>query len=437
MNIRYLKYFGCLVIGALRISILDAESAHSQPAVSTQPVRSTTLAVLDFAVSGEVDPNGAKAAAARVRQELHASGPFVLVDREMMRERMTERDWTTVEHLDHVEELAARGRSLAVEKIIGGRLGSFGGLWTVDMRLVDVNTGREDRSFFQQVEGRMEDLLPVVAEGARFLTGQWATTQSTPVTRPAPPESATLNLDLGHGVVLECLRITAGSFSMGAPSEHRDSLPVHKVRITHPFYLGKYEVTQSQWQAVMGSNPSRFKGDTLPVENVSWNECQDFCRRVSHRTGYNVCLPSEAQWEYACRATSRASFCFGSTPRQLSEYGWCGAGEKSTHTVGTKKPNSWGLYDMHGNVWEWCQDWFGPYETGEQVDPVGPSAGVARVHRGGSWNYGPASSTCSNRGSGGAGFRAPGTLGFRAAVSTGTVALQKTERRVSLYVAGQ
>ena len=180
------------------------------------------------------------------------------------------------------------------------------------------------------------------------------------------------------------------------------------MRITKPFYLGKYLVTQEQWEAVMGNNPSNFKGPKNPVEKVSWDDCQEFleqaqCEDSAARAG-KFRLPTEAQWEYACRAGARRSIASATTSR-----GWANtrgtttnSGSK-THPVGEKKPNAWGLYDMHGNVWEWCQDWYdgGYYAKSPTDDPAGPATGSDRVDRGGGWNA------------------APGAAGRRTATATG------------------
>jgi len=204
-------------------------------------------------------------------------------------------------------------------------------------------------------------------------------------TTKGPPKE--LAVDLGGGVNLEMVLIPAGSFMRG----NEDAKPVHNVSITKPFYLGKYEVTQEQWEAVMGSNPSNSKGAKNPVEQVSWDDCQAFLVKLNAKAGGQggkFVLPTEAQWEYACRAGSTGKFCFGDDEKQLGEYAWYGKnlGDK-TPAVGGKKPNAFGLHDMHGNVWEWCQDWSGAYGAEAVEDPSGPTGGSLRVDRGGSWIF--------------------------------------------------
>ena len=177
---------------------------------------------------------------------------------------------------------------------------------------------------------------------------------------------------------------------MGSNSDKDSAKPPHQVRISKPFYLGQYEMTQGQWQAVMGNNPSSFKGDAmLPVENVSWEDVQEFLRRLNAREGGpKYRLPTEAEWEYAARAGMSTAYSFGDSERQLGEYAWYwdNAGAK-THPVGQKKPNDWGLYDMQGNVVEWVQDWYGSYTSAAVTDPQGPSSGSSRVIRGGGWGF--------------------------------------------------
>lgn len=199
-----------------------------------------------------------------------------------------------------------------------------------------------------------------------------------------------LTVDLGSGVKLEMVLIPAGSFNMGGANEK----PVHKVTITKPFYLGTYEVTQDQWEAVMGDNPSQFKGAKYPVEQVSWDDCQKFLFKLNENSGGQggkFVLPTEAQWEYACRAGSTTQYCFGDDEARLGDYAWYDKNSdrvgNKTRPVGEKAPNAWGLYDMHGNVWEWCADWYGDnyYSKSPADDPSGSTTGTGRVTRGGGW----------------------------------------------------
>jgi formylglycine-generating enzyme required for sulfatase activity len=230
-----------------------------------------------------------------------------------------------------------------------------------------------------------------------------------------------ITLDLGNGVTMELVEIPGGTFMMGASVNEKDSddseRPEHKVTI-QPFYIGKYQVNQAQWQAIMSNNPSYFKdppGTPLtkgrgnhPVERVSWEDCQEFCKKLSAKINQEVCLPSEAQWEYACRAGTTTPFYFGETiTTDLANYNgnYTYANESKgiyrgeTTPVGSFPPNAFGLYDMHGNVWEWCQDnWYGSYNSA-------PNDGSARVSenskyyvvRGGSWNYNPKNCRSASR----------------------------------------
>ena len=183
--------------------------------------------------------------------------------------------------------------------------------------------------------------------------------------------------------------VEGGTFTMGATSEQKkpddDEKPTHRVSLSS-FYIGKYEVTQALWKAVMGSNPSHFEGDNLPVENVSWNDCQTFLRKLNAMTGKNFRLPTEAEWEFSARGGNWSRGYQYSGSNVLSDVAWYydNSGSK-THNVGTKAPNELGIYDMSGNVWEWCQDWKGSYIGSAQTNPKGPSSGSYRVDRGGSW----------------------------------------------------
>ncbi|MCY2991427.1 MAG: formylglycine-generating enzyme family protein, partial [Planctomycetota bacterium] len=186
-----------------------------------------------------------------------------------------------------------------------------------------------------------------------------------------------------------------GEFLMGSPDSDGDAgsdeKPQHWVWISKPFYLGVYEVTQAQYQKVVGSNPSDFKGEFLPVENVSWDDAVTFCKRLSEvaeerAAGRTYRLPTEAEWEYACRAASTSKYSFGDSETELGTYAWYDKNSgNTTHPVGAKQANAWGLYDMHGNVYEWCQDGYGPYAAGPTSDPSGHGSATDRVLRGGSW----------------------------------------------------
>ncbi len=200
---------------------------------------------------------------------------------------------------------------------------------------------------------------------------------------------------------MKLILIPAGKFLMGSPESEKgrqNNEPQHEVTLSKPFYMGVTEVTQAQYEAVTGTNPSHFKGATNPVETVSWDDAAEFCKKLSERTGRTFRLPTEAEWEYACRAGTKTAFSFGDADKALGDYAWYGANsDGKTHPVGQKKPNPWGLYDMYGNVWEWCSDWIDEYPQGAVTDPKGPatprpvpkSYGTPRILRGGSWDSEP------------------------------------------------
>ena len=189
---------------------------------------------------------------------------------------------------------------------------------------------------------------------------------------------------------IETVPIPGGSFLMGS-EDFDDTRPIHRVTLS-PFEMGKYPITQAQYRAVMGDNPSNFKGDTLPVEQVSWDDAVSFCKKLSKQTGRIYRLPTEAEWEYACLAGSTGKYCFGDDKALLEKYAcyYKNSGSK-THPVGEKLPNAWGLHEMHGNVWEWCSDWYDKNyyaefsKQGDAINPQGPAKGEYRVLRGGSW----------------------------------------------------
>jgi len=286
---------------------------------------------------------------------------------------------------------------------------------------VRISQDRETELFFNFVEGKVVDRGK---ERERAERAQWGGYQRmlpgvvpvrsttypsisglAPGSREAQARQRRAVSDLGlplevkskkSGIVFRL--IPAGEFMMGSPPSERDRDPSegprHRVRITKPFYLGKYEVTQEEWQRVMGNNPPDCKsaGGRAAVAEVSWNDCREFCRKLCELEGVpegTYRLPTEAEWEYACRAGTETAYYFGDSSSELGRYAWYAWYDvDSPLRVGQKKPNAFGLYDMHGNVWEWCQDWYdwGYYKNSPEADPQGPVSGGLRIFRGGCWD---------------------------------------------------
>jgi formylglycine-generating enzyme required for sulfatase activity len=218
--------------------------------------------------------------------------------------------------------------------------------------------------------------------------------------------------------------VPPGSFLMGSPPdepERYDDEMQHRVTLTKGFWLAVTPVTQAQWQAVMGSNPSHFQGDNLPVEQVSWDDCQEFCRQLGEKLGQRFRLPTEAEWEYACRAGTATPFHFGATISvEQANYdgnhvyagGRKGKYRQQTTPVDSFPANAWGLRDVHGNVWQWCQDWYGAHPSEVINDLQEHNSGDARVMRGGSWYFHPGNCRSARRGRFAPGYRGDKS-GFR------------------------
>ena len=222
------------------------------------------------------------------------------------------------------------------------------------------------------------------------LAGMLSTNTSSSVASGTSSSGNIITIPVKNGISIDMVRVEAGTFTMGATPEMKnpwdDEKPTHQVTLTNDYYIGKYEVTQALWQAVMGSNPSNFKGDNLPVENVSWNDCQEFLSKLNSITGKTFRLPTETEWEYAARCGMKSKGCQYSGSKNISDVAWYtdNSGSK-THSVGSKQANELGIYDMSGNVWEWCQDRYGRYDSSSQVNPTGAISGSDRVIRGGCW----------------------------------------------------
>ena len=214
-----------------------------------------------------------------------------------------------------------------------------------------------------------------------------------PVVQTPVTKSDNITIPVKDGISIDMVRVEAGTFTMGATAEmenpSEDEKPPHQVTLTNDYYIGKYEVTQALWQAVIGNNPSHFKNNNLPVENVSWNDCQEFLSKLNIITGKTFRLPTEAEWEYAARGGKKGRGYQYSGSNKLSDVAWYYKNsKKNTHPVGLKQANELGIYDMSGNVWEWCQDWYDKYSSSSQINPIGTTSGFCRVFRGGCWNTG-------------------------------------------------
>ena len=293
------------------------------------------------------------------------------------------------------ESTKTEGRARRERKVVAreaesseGEKGGWG--WLVAFMLIGVAViGVSLSGVFLAEQGRMSNVADTIGGGSDYESK----------TIDVTTHEDTMTLDFGSGVTMELPRVPAGEFMMGSNGGEADDdeKPVHRVRITEPFYMSATEVTQEQYGAVMGEKPwsgQDYAGRSkdAAATYVSWNDAQEFCEKVSEKTGHEVRLPTEAQWEYACRADSETAYCFGDSEDRLGEYAWyhdnaSGAGEKYPHSVAQKKPNAWGLYDMHGNVWEWCRDWYDEdyYENSAPENPEGPSQGDRLVLRGGCW----------------------------------------------------
>ena len=225
-------------------------------------------------------------------------------------------------------------------------------------------------------------------------TQQSTVSQSTVTQEPLAQTPVTnvdyISIPVKNGISIDMVRVEAGMFTMGATPEMKAPYdmekPTHQVTLTNDYYISKYEVTQALWQAVMDSNPSEFKGESLPVENVSWDDCQEFISKLNRITGKTFRLPTEAEWEFAARGGKKSRGYQYSGSNNISDVAWYeDNSDNKTHAVGSKQSNELGIYDMSGNVWEWCQDWYERYNSSSQVNPIGAS-GSYRVYRGGGWS---------------------------------------------------
>ena len=239
-------------------------------------------------------------------------------------------------------------------------------------------------------EGQTASLMETMEKGVQSVASSSSSLASS---------SSSGNTFTVNGVSFEMIPVEGGTFQMGSTysGAFKDEKPVHRVTLSS-YATGKTEVTQALWKAVMGSNPSSFKGDNLPVENVNWHDCQEFISKLNQLTGMQFRLPTEAEWEYAARGGNKSRGYKYSGSNDIDAVAWYrdNSGDK-THPVATKHPNELGIYDMSGNVYELCQDWYGRYSRSAQTNPTGVLSGTDRVMRGGSWPTNARSCQSSNR----------------------------------------
>ena len=310
----------------------------------------------------------------------------------------------------YVDDVKAGVTPYLMKKITLGRhtveIRKYGYETQADMVMIKVDEVNKQLENVKLVEDKSVPTTPVATSG--FTNGASMTTAFG-------NKTFTVN-----GVTFEMITIKGGTFTMGCTSEWSDcwenEMPTHSVSLSD-FYIGKFEVTQELWQAVMGNNPSYFKGNNLPVEQVSWNDAQEFIKKLNQQTGQNFRLPTEAEWEYAARGGNKSNGYKYSGSNSIDNVAWYTktTNDSGTKPVGTKSPNELGIYDMSGNVWEWCQDWYGNYSSGSQTNPTGPATGSHRVFRGGSWlSYAEYCRVSDRSSSGPTGYRSD-DLGFRLA----------------------
>jgi formylglycine-generating enzyme required for sulfatase activity len=284
----------------------------------------------------------------------------------------------------------------------GGGGGSGGGKLVTDVTPSDGGTVSRDLNQTIYPNGTNVTLTAEATPGYKFKEWKGAVTGNTKTISVATVGNMKVTAVFEKADDLAMVSVQGGTFTMGCTGEQvrdcdSDEKPAHSVTVGN-FNIGKFEVTQRLWKQIMGNNPSKFKGDDLPVENVSWNDIQEFIKKLNEQTGKKYRLPTEAEWEYAARGGNKSKGYKYSGSNNIDEVAWYdgNSGDK-TNEVGTKSPNELGIYDMSGNVWEWVSDRYGKYTSEAKTNPTGPSSGSYRVIRGGGWGNGARVCRVSNR----------------------------------------
>jgi formylglycine-generating enzyme required for sulfatase activity len=353
------------------------------------------VAVAPFTATGGNAASDAEAIAEIFGLELQARNVVRVYTRGNILSVMNE-NYFQMSDLSSDEKTASIGKAANADWVVRGQVQNIGARIVVTATLLDVNTleiiggAPMYLNAIEEVATRMEGFITTITQ--RITSGSAVSAVPQRPGQTSAPDNF--------------VRVEGGTFQMGSASGGDNERPVHSARVKS-FYMGKYEVTQREWTEIMGSNPSNFMGDDLPVEMVSWHDAIEYCNKRSLREGLTpayrgsgnsvACdlsasgyrLPTEAEWEYAATGGANGAYLTYSYSgsNSVDGVGWYENNSSGwTHPVGTIQPNDLGIYDMSGNVWEWCWDWYGNYPSGSQTDPIGPASGLSRVLRGGSWN---------------------------------------------------
>ena len=348
------------------------------------------IAILDLEAIN-VPPTHAKALTSILVSETARLGKYEVYNQEKVHAAA---GWNARKGCTDTPCLKSLGQ-IGITKLVTGSVGKVGNTYAISLNLLDTQSGKIENGVSEAC--RLEDdLVGQFQKATRQLFGvvpQASTGESRKDERELTDQKFT------NSIGMQFIRIGPGKFIMGSPKRESgrrgDEGPQHEVEITRPFYMSIYEVTQGQYLKIMRENPSFFKncGSNCPVERMTWKDVQEFINRLNVKEKTDKYrLPTEAEWEYACRAGSKSAYNFGDDPGKLGDYAWYKDNATGTsvlggspHPVGLKKPNGWGLYDMLGNVSEWVEDWYGNYENKSVIDPVGPDFLTYKVYRGGSW----------------------------------------------------
>ena len=357
----------------------------------------TMIAVFDLEITEGVTKGISRPLSESIRREIVMSGRYEVIDRGNMNKILGEQKFQ-LSGCASGECIVEAGQLLGVGKIVTGSIGLVGKTYYLSLSVINVETGKIENVSEDKCECRLDDLIDSSKRLVKKLLGaQIAEIKSASETKQ-PSSSPFSKGGYTDTPSIETVFVKGGCYQMGDTfgDGNSDEKPVHEVCLDD-FYIGKYEVTQGQWKAVMGNNPSSFSscGDNCPVENVNWNDIQDFITKLNQKTENNpqapfgkgeFRLPTEAEWEYAARSGGKSEKYAGSN--DIDSVAWYSSNSGSkTHSVGTKASNSLGIYDMSGNVWEWVNDWYSSsyYSESPKNNPKGLNSGSSRVLCGGSW----------------------------------------------------